>query len=100
MPAPSPIPWNQELRVFYFGLEQSIHLFWPPFLCFCGAGWSVLSLASPCLFTRLPADQRRGYKNVFNALIRIAQEEGVPTLWRVSEVAGDLKDMGSGCRYF
>ncbi|KAF6299697.1 solute carrier family 25 member 11 [Rhinolophus ferrumequinum] len=31
---------------------------------------------------RLPADQRRGYKNVFNALIRIAQEEGVPTLWR------------------
>nr|KAF6458846.1 solute carrier family 25 member 11 [Rousettus aegyptiacus] len=31
---------------------------------------------------RLPADQRRGYKNVFNALIRIAGEEGVPTLWR------------------
>uniref|UniRef100_A0A8I3XEX4 Mitochondrial 2-oxoglutarate/malate carrier protein n=1 Tax=Callithrix jacchus TaxID=9483 RepID=A0A8I3XEX4_CALJA len=31
---------------------------------------------------RLPADQRRGYKNVFNALIRITQEEGVPTLWR------------------
>ncbi|XP_030717464.1 mitochondrial 2-oxoglutarate/malate carrier protein isoform X3 [Globicephala melas] len=31
---------------------------------------------------RLPADQRRGYKNVFNALIRIAREEGVPTLWR------------------
>ncbi|KAF6299699.1 solute carrier family 25 member 11 [Rhinolophus ferrumequinum] len=46
------------------------------------AGWSVLSLASPYLPTRLPADQRRGYKNVFNALIRIAQEEGVPTLWR------------------
>ncbi|EQB77870.1 mitochondrial 2-oxoglutarate/malate carrier protein-like isoform 2 [Camelus ferus] len=31
---------------------------------------------------RLPADQRRGYKNVFNALIRIVREEGVPTLWR------------------
>nr|XP_005997952.1 PREDICTED: mitochondrial 2-oxoglutarate/malate carrier protein [Latimeria chalumnae] len=31
---------------------------------------------------RLPADQRRGYKNVFNALIRIAREEGVPTMWR------------------
>ncbi|XP_044939140.1 mitochondrial 2-oxoglutarate/malate carrier protein isoform X1 [Mustela putorius furo] len=31
---------------------------------------------------RLPPDQRRGYKNVFNALIRIAREEGVPTLWR------------------
>ncbi|XP_045724524.3 mitochondrial 2-oxoglutarate/malate carrier protein-like [Mirounga angustirostris] len=26
--------------------------------------------------------QRRGYKNVFNALIRIAREEGVPTLCR------------------
>nr|XP_044600764.1 mitochondrial 2-oxoglutarate/malate carrier protein isoform X1 [Equus asinus] len=31
---------------------------------------------------RLPADQRRGYKNVFNALIRIVREEGVLTLWR------------------
>uniref|UniRef100_A0A452UDR0 Mitochondrial 2-oxoglutarate/malate carrier protein n=2 Tax=Ursus maritimus TaxID=29073 RepID=A0A452UDR0_URSMA len=31
---------------------------------------------------RLPPDQRRGYKNVFNALIRITREEGVPTLWR------------------
>uniref|UniRef100_A0A3P9DUM0 Solute carrier family 25 member 11 n=1 Tax=Maylandia zebra TaxID=106582 RepID=A0A3P9DUM0_9CICH len=33
---------------------------------------------------RLPADQRRGYKNVFNALVRITKEEGVTTLWRVS----------------
>uniref|UniRef100_A0A452FB86 Mitochondrial 2-oxoglutarate/malate carrier protein n=2 Tax=Caprinae TaxID=9963 RepID=A0A452FB86_CAPHI len=31
---------------------------------------------------RLPVDQRRGYKNVFNALFRIVQEEGVLTLWR------------------
>ncbi|XP_011813767.1 PREDICTED: mitochondrial 2-oxoglutarate/malate carrier protein isoform X3 [Colobus angolensis palliatus] len=31
---------------------------------------------------RLPPDQRRGYKNVFNALIRITREEGVLTLWR------------------
>ncbi|XP_043933021.1 mitochondrial 2-oxoglutarate/malate carrier protein [Protopterus annectens] len=31
---------------------------------------------------RLPVDQRRGYKNVFNALIRITTEEGVTTLWR------------------
>lgn len=52
---------------------------------------SILSLAFPSyLFTRLPPDQRRGYKNVFNALIRIAQEEGVPTLWRVSEGGRDL----------
>uniref|UniRef100_H9GLL2 Mitochondrial 2-oxoglutarate/malate carrier protein n=1 Tax=Anolis carolinensis TaxID=28377 RepID=H9GLL2_ANOCA len=31
---------------------------------------------------RLPPDQRRGYSNVFNALVRITREEGVPTLWR------------------
>ncbi|XP_074121067.1 mitochondrial 2-oxoglutarate/malate carrier protein [Sminthopsis crassicaudata] len=31
---------------------------------------------------RMPLDQRRGYKNVFDALLRIAREEGVPTLWR------------------
>ncbi|XP_048380325.1 mitochondrial 2-oxoglutarate/malate carrier protein [Stegostoma tigrinum] len=31
---------------------------------------------------RLPVDQRRGYTNVFNALIRITREEGVLTLWR------------------
>ncbi|PWA15466.1 hypothetical protein CCH79_00020984 [Gambusia affinis] len=33
---------------------------------------------------RLPADQRRGYTNVFNALARITREEGLTTLWRVS----------------
>ena len=31
---------------------------------------------------RLPADQRRGYKNVFDALKRVVVEEGVLTLWR------------------
>uniref|UniRef100_A0A8D0B223 Mitochondrial 2-oxoglutarate/malate carrier protein n=1 Tax=Salvator merianae TaxID=96440 RepID=A0A8D0B223_SALMN len=31
---------------------------------------------------RLPPDQRRGYRNVFNALVRITREEGVITLWR------------------
>lgn len=31
---------------------------------------------------RLPADQKRGYSNVFNALARITREEGVTTLWR------------------
>ncbi|XP_053115536.1 mitochondrial 2-oxoglutarate/malate carrier protein [Hemicordylus capensis] len=31
---------------------------------------------------RLPPEQRRGYSNVFNALLRITREEGVPTLWR------------------
>ncbi|XP_013931148.1 PREDICTED: mitochondrial 2-oxoglutarate/malate carrier protein, partial [Thamnophis sirtalis] len=32
---------------------------------------------------RLPPEQRRGYSNVFNALLRITREEGIPTLWRV-----------------
>ncbi|KAL8574781.1 hypothetical protein ACOMHN_035324 [Nucella lapillus] len=31
---------------------------------------------------RLPADERRGYKNVLDALFRIVKEEGVVTLWR------------------
>ncbi|XP_067828191.1 mitochondrial 2-oxoglutarate/malate carrier protein [Heptranchias perlo] len=31
---------------------------------------------------RMPVSQRRGYSNVFNALIRITREEGVVTLWR------------------
>lgn len=99
-PSFSPIPWNLKLSTNFLDEEQSIHLFWLPFLCSCGTGWSVLSLASPYLPTRLPADQRRGYKNVFNALIRIAQEEGVPTLWRVSEGLGDLGNVLSGLGHF
>ena len=33
---------------------------------------------------RLPVNQRRGYKNVFDAMFRIVREEGIMTLWRVS----------------
>ncbi|XP_014483098.1 PREDICTED: mitochondrial 2-oxoglutarate/malate carrier protein-like [Dinoponera quadriceps] len=33
---------------------------------------------------RLPVEQRRNYKNVFDAFSRIAKEEGVFTLWRGS----------------
>ncbi|XP_015597365.1 mitochondrial 2-oxoglutarate/malate carrier protein isoform X1 [Cephus cinctus] len=33
---------------------------------------------------RLPADQRRNYKNVLDAFIRICKEEGVTNLWRGS----------------
>lgn len=31
---------------------------------------------------RLPADQRRNYKHIFDALMRIYREEGLFTLWR------------------
>lgn len=31
---------------------------------------------------RLPPAERRNYSNVFNALTRIAKEEGVVTMWR------------------
>mgnify|MGYP003571747344 CR=1 FL=1 len=31
---------------------------------------------------RLPIDQRRNYKNVFDAIRRISKTEGVTTLWR------------------
>ena len=31
---------------------------------------------------RLPAAERRNYKNVFDALFRITREEGLTTLWR------------------
>lgn len=31
----------------------------------------------------LPPAERRGYSNVFNALVRISREEGITTLWRV-----------------
>lgn len=38
---------------------------------------------------RLPLAERRGYKNVFDALIRITREEGITTLWR-----GTIPTMG------
>uniref|UniRef100_A0A914HLP3 Mitochondrial 2-oxoglutarate/malate carrier protein n=1 Tax=Globodera rostochiensis TaxID=31243 RepID=A0A914HLP3_GLORO len=31
---------------------------------------------------RLPPAERRNYTSVFNALVRVTREEGVPTLWR------------------
>lgn len=34
---------------------------------------------------KLPPAEKRGYKNVFNALVRIVKEEGTATLWKVNE---------------
>lgn len=77
----------------FFPLEQGIYLLMSLLLLW--AAWIIMILAYLCPPIRLPADQRRGYKNVFNALIRIAREEGVPTLWRVRKRAGDLRRLGS-----
>lgn len=41
---------------------------------------------------RLPAEQRRNYSGVTNALVRIVREEGVATLWRVSLSVSPLED--------
>jgi solute carrier family 25 oxoglutarate transporter 11 len=32
--------------------------------------------------SKVPAAERRNYKNVVDALVRVSREEGVPTLWR------------------
>ncbi|XP_018338107.1 PREDICTED: mitochondrial 2-oxoglutarate/malate carrier protein-like isoform X1 [Trachymyrmex septentrionalis] len=50
---------------------------------FCGTPADV-ALVRMTIDGRLPVDQRRNYKNVVDAFIRIAREEGIPTLWRGS----------------
>lgn len=44
--------------------------------------------------SRLPPAERRGYRNVFDALVRIVREEGILTLWRVNW--GGVPDTGGG----
>lgn len=41
-----------------------------------------VSLIRMCADGKLPVDQRRNYKNVFDSLYRICKEEGVLALWR------------------
>lgn len=36
---------------------------------------------------KLPPAEKRGYKNVFNALTRIVKEEGTATLWKVKHAS-------------
>jgi len=60
--------------------------------CFCaltagGLGAIVGNPADMCMVRmqadgRLPAAERRGYKNAFDAIRRVAAEEGIFTLWR------------------
>ncbi|KAK8762169.1 hypothetical protein V5799_026560 [Amblyomma americanum] len=48
---------------------------------FCGTP-AEISLIRMTADGRLPPAERRNYKNVFDALIRMTKEEGVLTLWR------------------
>lgn len=65
---------------------------WPDILLATTSGAIASFIATPTELSlirmtsdgRLPVEQRRNYKHVFNALYRIAREEGVLTLWRVS----------------
>uniref|UniRef100_A0A1I8ESI2 Mitochondrial 2-oxoglutarate/malate carrier protein n=1 Tax=Wuchereria bancrofti TaxID=6293 RepID=A0A1I8ESI2_WUCBA len=41
-----------------------------------------VALIRMCTDGRLPPEQRRQYKNVLDALVRVVREEGVSTLWR------------------
>jgi solute carrier family 25 (mitochondrial oxoglutarate transporter), member 11 len=66
----------------------------PPFLVKAGIGMtagavgavvgtpSEVALIRMMSDGRLPPEQRRGYRNVFDALRRVVVEEGVLTLWR------------------
>ncbi|TSL28311.1 Mitochondrial 2-oxoglutarate/malate carrier protein [Bagarius yarrelli] len=47
-----------------------------------GATGAFVGTPAEVALIRMTADGRRGYTNVFNALIRITREEGVTTLWR------------------
>jgi len=35
---------------------------------------------------KLPVDERRGYKNIFDAFFKIAKSEGLPSMWRTGVV--------------
>lgn len=59
------------------------------FACSDDKMFRLIDLRDPCVrseffvSSRLPMNQRRGYKNVIDALIQIARQEGVLNLWRV-----------------
>ncbi|KAK6057617.1 hypothetical protein COOONC_04865 [Cooperia oncophora] len=55
----------------------------PSFAMKASLGMTAGAVGSVAMVDYLP-EQRRNYKNVFDALIRVVKEEGVFTLWRVS----------------
>lgn len=64
---------------------------WKKLCCGLGSGGLAATLCCPVevALVRMQADgsapveSRRGYKHAFDAIIRVAREEGVPTLYRI-----------------
>jgi len=71
------------LKVIDFSVELLLNLFdemyKKNYVVYCCYLLTVYVLSTD----RLPPAGRRGYTSVFNAIKRIAAEEGVATLWRV-----------------
>ena len=65
-----------------FGSKAAIGVFSGGIAAYIGTPAEV-SLIRMTADGKLPPEQKRGYKNVFNALVRISREEGVATLWKV-----------------
>lgn len=82
-------------RTFSDMLQHDSHSplpFYQKTMCGFASGAMGALIGNPCDLAlvrmqadgSLPVEKRRKYKGVFNALTRIAKEEGVPTLWRGS----------------
>ncbi len=70
---------NQNLG---FGSKAAIGVVSGGFAAYIGTPAEV-ALIRMTADGKLPANEKRGYTNVFNALTRIAREEGRATLWKV-----------------
>jgi solute carrier family 25 oxoglutarate transporter 11 len=73
--------FSQNNAQLGFGSKAAIGIFSGGVAAFIGTPAEV-ALIRMTADGKLPPNERRGYKNVFNALTRIAREEGVATLWK------------------
>jgi len=72
------------------GTAKSNLPLWKKLVCGLGSGATAASMCCPVEVAlvrmqadgSVPVDQRRGYRNVVDAIFRVAREEGVATLWR------------------
>lgn len=73
--------FNQNNYQLGFMAKASIGIFSGGIAAFIGTPAEV-ALIRMTADGKLPAAEKRGYKNVFNALYRISKEESVATLWK------------------